>query len=69
MRRKLAAGIASAGQSAAAKIRGIGNGSAPRPKECEMFSAPQAINHVAIAMPDHNSWLTKLEELAISRRA
>ena len=35
----------------------------PRPKEWELFGAPQAINHVAIAMPDRDSWLKKLAEL------
>ncbi len=35
----------------------------PRPKEWELFGAPQAINHVAIAMPDRDTWLKKLEEL------
>jgi len=35
----------------------------PRPKEWDMFAGPQAINHVAIAMPDRESWLKKLEEL------
>ena len=35
----------------------------PRPKEWAMFGAPQAINHVAIAMPSRESWLKKLAEL------
>jgi len=35
----------------------------PRPKEWELFGAPQAINHLAIAMPDRESWLKKLTEL------
>ncbi len=35
----------------------------PRPKEWEMFGAPQAINHIAIAMPNRESWLKKLAEL------
>lgn len=35
----------------------------PRPENWEMFGAPQAINHVAIAMPDRESWLKKLAEL------
>ena len=35
----------------------------PRPKEWELFGAPQAINHIAIAMPDRKSWRRKLEEL------
>ena len=35
----------------------------PRPKEWELFGAPQAINHVAIAMPNRESWLKKLAEL------
>jgi len=35
----------------------------PRPKEWDMFGAPQAINHIAIAMPDRESWLEKLAEL------
>ncbi len=35
----------------------------PRPKEWELFGAPQAINHVAIAMPDRDSWLRKLADL------
>ncbi len=35
----------------------------PRPKEWELFGAPQAINHLAIAMPDRQSWLQKLSEL------
>jgi catechol 2,3-dioxygenase len=35
----------------------------PRPKEWEMFGTPQAIHHLAISMPDRESWLKKLEEL------
>jgi len=35
----------------------------PRPKEWDMFGAPQAINHVAITMPNRNAWLKKLKEL------
>ena len=35
----------------------------PRPKDWELFGAPQAINHVAIAMPNRESWLKKLAEL------
>ncbi len=35
----------------------------PRPKEWEMFGNPQAINHIAIAMPNRDSWLKKLSEL------
>ncbi len=35
----------------------------PRPKEWELFGAPQAINHVAIAMPNRESWLKKLADL------
>ena len=35
----------------------------PRPKAWEMFGAPQAINHLAIAMPDRDTWLKKLKEL------
>lgn len=35
----------------------------PRPKEWELFGAPLAINHIAIAMPNRESWLKKLAEL------
>lgn len=35
----------------------------PRPKDWDLFGTPQAINHVAIAMPDRESWLKKLAEL------
>jgi catechol 2,3-dioxygenase len=35
----------------------------PRPKEWDMFGARQAINHIAIAMPNRESWLKKLAEL------
>jgi len=35
----------------------------PRPENWELFGAPQAINHVAIAMPDRETWQKKLEEL------
>ena len=35
----------------------------PRSKEWELFGAPQAINHVAIAMPNRDSWLKKLANL------
>jgi len=35
----------------------------PRPNEWEMFGTPQAINHIAIAMPGRESWLKKLAEL------
>lgn len=35
----------------------------PPPAEWEMFGAPQAINHLAIAMPDREAWLKKLAEL------
>jgi len=35
----------------------------PRPKEWGMFGAPQAINHIAIAMPDRETWLKKLADL------
>lgn len=39
----------------------------PRPEDWDMFGAPQAINHVAITMPDRDSWLKKLEELQAKR--
>ncbi|HYB57917.1 MAG TPA: VOC family protein [Alphaproteobacteria bacterium] len=32
----------------------------PPPEKWELFGAPQAINHIAIAMPDRESWLKKL---------
>ena len=35
----------------------------PRPATWELFGAVQAINHIAIAMPDRETWLRKLEEL------
>ena len=35
----------------------------PRSKEWNMFGTPQAINHIAIAMPDRESWLKKLADL------
>jgi catechol 2,3-dioxygenase len=35
----------------------------PRPENWELFGAVQAINHIAIAMPDRETWLKKLEEL------
>lgn len=35
----------------------------PRPPEWEIFGGHQAINHIAIAMPDRESWLKKLQEL------
>ena len=35
----------------------------PKPKDWELFGAPQAINHIAIAMPDRDSWLKKLADL------
>lgn len=33
------------------------------PADWQLFGAPQAINHIAIAMPDRESWLKKLENL------
>jgi catechol 2,3-dioxygenase len=33
----------------------------PPPAEWMLFGAPQAINHIAIAMPDRESWLQRLE--------
>jgi catechol 2,3-dioxygenase len=33
------------------------------PADWHLFGAPQAINHIAIAMPDRESWLKKLEFL------
>ena len=35
----------------------------PPPAEWGPFTAPQAINHVAIAMPDREAWQSKLAEL------
>lgn len=35
----------------------------PRLQDWELFGAPQAINHIAIAMPDRESWQTKLADL------
>ena len=35
----------------------------PPPAEWELFGAPLAINHIAIAMPDRDSWLKKLADL------
>lgn len=35
----------------------------PRPKEWGIFVGTQAINHIAIAMPNRESWLKKLAEL------
>ena len=35
----------------------------PRPDNWELFGATQAVNHIAIAMPDRASWQQKLEEL------
>ena len=32
----------------------------PPPANWQLFGAPQAINHVAIAMPDRESWLKRL---------
>jgi catechol 2,3-dioxygenase len=32
----------------------------PPPKDWELFGAPQAINHIAIAMPDRETWLKRL---------
>jgi catechol 2,3-dioxygenase len=32
----------------------------PPPAEWQLFGAPQAINHIAIAMPDRESWLKRL---------
>jgi catechol 2,3-dioxygenase len=33
------------------------------PADWQLFGAPQAINHVAIAMPDRDAWRQKLAEL------
>lgn len=35
----------------------------PPPEEWNLFGKPLALNHVAIAMPDRESWQAKLEEL------
>jgi catechol 2,3-dioxygenase len=35
----------------------------PPPAEWGLFGAPQAINHIAIAMPDRESWQAKLADL------
>ena len=35
----------------------------PRPTDWQIFGGPQAINHVAIAMPNRESWQKKLAEL------
>lgn len=35
----------------------------PPAEEWSLFGKPKAINHVAIAMPDRESWQAKLEEL------
>ena len=35
----------------------------PPPAEWGLFDKPVAINHIAIAMPDRESWQAKLEEL------
>ena len=35
----------------------------PRPANWELFGATQAVNHIAIAMPDRESWRAKLAEL------
>lgn len=35
----------------------------PPPAEWAVFDAPLAINHIAIAMPDRESWLKKLADL------
>jgi catechol 2,3-dioxygenase len=32
----------------------------PPPENWQLFGAPQAINHIAIAMPDRETWLKKL---------
>jgi len=32
----------------------------PPPKDWALFGTPQAINHIAIAMPDRESWLKRL---------
>jgi len=35
----------------------------PRPEDWSVFGGAQAINHVAFAMPDRESWLEKLADL------
>lgn len=35
----------------------------PRPENWDPFGTPQAINHVAFAMPDRESWMAKLADL------
>jgi catechol 2,3-dioxygenase len=35
----------------------------PPPEKWQLLSGLQAINHIAIAMPDRESWLEKLEDL------
>lgn len=35
----------------------------PRPENWDPFGTPQAINHVAFAMPDRESWMEKLADL------
>lgn len=35
----------------------------PRPENWDPFATPQAINHVAFAMPDRESWMEKLADL------
>ena len=35
----------------------------PPPAEWQLFGAPQAINHIAIAMPDRETFVAKLAEL------
>lgn len=35
----------------------------PRPKKWEIFGGPQAINHIAIAVPNREFWLNKLAKL------
>lgn len=35
----------------------------PPPPEWGLFGAPQALNHIAIAMPDRESWQRKLADL------
>jgi catechol 2,3-dioxygenase len=41
----------------------VENPNLPPAREWGLFSDPVAINHIAIAMPDRDSWLAKLEEL------
>jgi catechol 2,3-dioxygenase len=33
------------------------------PDQWELFGTPQAVNHIAIAMPDRESWMKKLADL------